>query len=47
MLSGQDHHLGGKVILHVKQTIIIYKQYTQKDHNNDNIMFNYIIVAFA
>ena len=32
--SGRDPCLRGKVVLHVKQTIIIYKHNTPKDYNN-------------
>ena len=32
--SGRDPRLRGKVILHVKQTVIIYKHNTPKNHNN-------------
>ena len=41
--SGRDPRLRGKVILHVKQTIIIYKHNTQKNHNNYHVCYVYII----
>ena len=38
----QDPHLRAKVILHVKQTIIIYKHNTQTNHNNHVCYYVYI-----
>ena len=37
--SGRDPRLRGKVILHVKQTMIIH----QKNHNNYHVCYVYII----
>ena len=38
-----DPRLHGTVILHVKQTIIIYKHNTQKNHINYHVCYVYII----
>ena len=43
MPSGRDPRLRGKVILHVKQTMIIYKHSTPKNHNNYHVCYVYII----
>ena len=43
MPSGRDPRLRGKVILHVKQTIIIYKHNTPPKNNNYHVCYVYII----